>query len=200
MKLGISTLISLALVGCAIPHKAEFLNERKKLAEADLTTNGILAFETDNPENLDVQVDFLHVESEKNYRIDFYPGFSNSIGFSIGPIPVAEKKLAKDVVSDSVALFQLPPGTYTPQYLIFKPERGDMGSWKAEGKGFDIESGKVTSAGMIVISPTSVFLGKPGNARIESNDESIEPGIRAVEDSVIAGMEIIPVRIRVAPK
>lgn len=142
--------ILLGLPACGfLPHKAEFLTETEKLARADLHSNGILAFTVQNETQLEVEVDFVHEQSQRKYRVDFSPSFKR------GELTGAAWKVARvDVVSDSVAMFQLPAGIYRPVHILAKirtppTQRSDQTSTKAKGPAFEIVAGKITSAGRL---------------------------------------------------
>lgn len=200
MKTLIQILLSVGFLGCGtLPHRAEFITEKKALAEANLQSNGILAFETANHVGLDVEVDFIHQESQKRYRVDFSPSFRNSMDFSIGPVKVAEKQVAKDVVSDSVALFQLPAGTYNPAHIYWRAQGQKRSGVGAKGNPFHIYSGKITSGGRVDIRGDKglIFVS---NVRVESGTASIEPGIRSVEDPAVSKREIVLTQIQIATK
>lgn len=199
MKAMPSVLVCLGLwAGCgALPHKAEFITDRKLLAQANLEANGILAFEVTNHVGVPVEVDFVHGQSQRKYRISLTPAFSNTTYVSIGPFNVFEKAIPKDVVSDSVALFQLPSGTYTPAYVYSGVPGWSRTASKATGTTFEIAPGKITSAGRleIVQNGASSFFS---HVRIESGYMSIEPAIRGLRDANVGKRDIQATHLTVA--
>lgn len=197
MTKGLLLLVGWGFLGCgAVPHRAEFITEKKALARANLETNGILAFEVDNGVGAEVAVDFVHQQSRKTFRVTFTPEFRDSMTFSLGPVKPGEKYLSKDMVSESVALFQLPGGAYSPSH-IYTTSTGRQRGLAATGSAFEIVPGKITSAGRVEIRVDNYlgFLSK--NLRIVSGSTSIDPAIRSVRDASIAKREIVPTRLQI---
>jgi hypothetical protein len=175
--------------GCGlVPHKADFITERSEFKKADLVSNGILAFHSNQNPGVDVDVDFDNKAINQKFRIDFTPGFYNILYLGVGPIKVAEKKLDKIMVSDSIALFSLPPGKYQPWYLYAK--RGNKGGkFSVKGEGFEIRPGEITSVGKIEIKYDEGLFGFK-SVTVQSNPGSISDEIKLISERNLNKMVI----------
>jgi hypothetical protein len=185
--------------GCGlVPNKADFITETSEFQKADIDSNGVLAFHAKQNTGVNVDVDFDNKTLNKKFRVDFTPGFSNLLYLGVGPVKVAEKKLDKIMVSDSIALFSLPPGKYQPWFLYAK--RGNKGGkFAVIGEGFEIRQGEITSLGQIEIKYDEGLLGFK-NVAIHSNPGSISDEIKRITQRNLNKMVIQESQINIEKK
>jgi hypothetical protein len=187
--IGIAALF--LLCSCSMfPVKSPFLSERSTLEKTQLENLGFVAFIRDNPDiELAVDVDVKNLRSGKKYRLDVDPAFFNFV-----LIPGLEKKLRRNVISDSVAFYALPEGEYEPVYSTYNvldnnPSTKNQSGYKSHGQRFKVEKGKITSFGRIRVDFKQVFLKKT-TLDIYSTGASILNDIRAVQVTGLSDREI----------
>jgi hypothetical protein len=194
MKRPAIVLVLLLGLPACMPHKAAFLTETAELKRADLRGNGVLAFTIQNEIPLGVEVDFVSQQSQQAYRVNFSPSFKRVTVSLSGLTPV-------ELVSDSVAMFLLPAGTYRPKYMITTrtPAMGptQQSSSRVNGPAFEIVAGKITSAGRLVVRGKSNLLFY-SDLRVEQEPGAIDAEIRAVRDPVISQWPIVAAQLHIA--
>ena len=191
------------LAGCGLfPEVSPFVSNRSTLAKTRIEENGVIAFIRDQEDlNLDIKVDVRNLSTGKKYRIDFDPPFFNYVFFLFNgtQLGTLDRKLQRNVISDSVALFALPEGEYEPLYsvvtvmdmgrLMRGDTRQDMSSYRSPGARFTVEPGKVTSFGRIRVDFKQAFLKKTV-LNVYSSGVAITDEIRAVSEIGASSWEI----------
>lgn len=151
----VALLASATLAGTIFPTLALAVNEKGNEKKIDAAKNGFLglSFRTSLPDASSAEL--RNLDDGNKMRILLTPQFSNSIGFYIGPIAIAEKKLEKEVVTRTAVLQQLPPGRY--ELTHFTPNK-QAGFTVANPDTITIEKGKITSLGALIIEAEVVPL------------------------------------------
>lgn len=151
----VALLATATLAGSIFPTLALAVNEKGNEKKIDAAKNGFLGFtfRTSLPDASSAEL--RNLDDGNKMRILLTPQFSNSIGFFIGPIRIAEKKLEKEVVTRTAVLQQLPPGRY--QLTHFSPSK-QTGYTVANPDTITIENGKITSLGALVVDAEVVPL------------------------------------------
>jgi len=184
------SFVSLIIFGCAgFPKMAPFITERKNIAQLDLSKNGLIAYTyKSNAKNSSISVDMKNLNTNQVYRIEINKPFSNEI--TVVGIKVLENLSKKDVISESVAFYELPEGKYLPFRNVYYKNRNEQGSQKAVGKEFTVTRGKITSFGEVEIDFYRKMF-KKSYLKINSNSKSIAEAIKEVDDDNIKILEII---------
>lgn len=183
-----------------IPKEAPFITERDALKKADLSTHGVLAFVVRNETGLAVTMDFSNETADKGYRVDFSPAFANVITVHVGPFKASEKKIPKDVISDSIALFALPPGTYAPRHMYAHAEKeGQMPGRKTSGGSFTVVAGEITNLGVITVTAEKKLLSRKVWLSSDSTTApALDAALRALPDSTLARLPVRAGQVAVA--
>jgi hypothetical protein len=179
------------LSGCGtLPSRAALLTDRNNLAELEQSIpQGYVAFvyNSDVPANIDVDV--KHQETGKSYRIRMNPGLAIVGRVSLGPWEVARSEDNSDFISDSVAIYALPEGTYLPTYNYYRRSKDDHRGYKATAEQFTVKAGEITSFGHLKIDFVHGLL-KSTDIDIMGDGASIEQNIKKIEEGGFASMPI----------
>jgi hypothetical protein len=189
-KIALAVIPIISILGYAsFPKVAPFITERKNAEKIDLSKNGLIAFTYKaNSANSSISVDMRNLNSKQVYRVEFNKPFSNEI--TVMGVEVLENLAKKDVISDSIAMFELPEGKYLPFRNVYYKTQHEQGSQKADGKEFSVIKGKITSFGEVEINfDRKLFSGS--TMKIGSNSKSIKSAIANVDDPRIKRLEII---------
>jgi hypothetical protein len=194
------SLLAAPVAAWVIPKEAPFITKRDELKKADLTADGVLAFVVHNETGLAITMDFSNEAADKGARVDFSPGFAGSLSASLGPFKVYEKKIAKDVISDSIALYLLPPGTYTSRHLFARAEKeGQRPGRKVESALFTIAAGEITNLGTVTVTAEKKLLSRKVWLSSDSTTTTaLEAALRALPDSNLAQMPVRTGHVTVA--
>jgi hypothetical protein len=189
-QLALVVLPIIALLGCAsFPKMAPFVTERENSEKIDLSKNGLIAFTyQENSANSRISVDMRNLNTSQVYRVEFNKPFSNEI--TVVGIKVLENLAKKDVISDSIAMFELPEGKYLPFRNVYYKTQHEQGSQKSAGKEFSVIKGKITSFGEVEINFDRKFFAK-STMKIESKSKSIKTAIASIDDPKIKSLEVI---------
>ncbi len=161
-------LASAAVAGTLLPTMALAVNEKSNEKKIDPVANGFVGFSFRSNLSGVSLLDLKNLDDGNKVRIRLSPDFANRIGFFVGPITVAEKRLEKDVVTRSVTLQQVPPGRY--EVTHFYADKNSSGALITPDT-LVVERGKISSLGAIAIQAEVVPLVnllKSASVRTES--------------------------------
>lgn len=147
-------LAAIVISSCAyIPKVSHPLNDPDVFSQSDFNKNGVLAFVPIYQVNTDVkmELDMLNADSNKTYRISLTPSLKSFSTVNVLGKTVYKSEIERSEISDTVALYALPPGKYITKftYAYFGNNRSSTG-FVTENE-IIIEPNKITSLGQTLI-------------------------------------------------
>ena len=111
---------ALLMTSCSfMPKMVDSLNDSETFAESDFQKNGVLAFVPIYEMNVDakIEMDVSNIDSNKTYRILLTPPLKTYSTVDVLGQNVYKSEVGKSEISDTVALYALPPGKYVTKYV-----------------------------------------------------------------------------------
>ena len=106
-------------------------------------------------------------------------------------------KTVRDLVSNDVALFELPAGFYQVAYIYM--QRGqNRANFSANKQRIIVKSGTITSLGFLRVSSEENILGQAKSAEIGTNGPVPEKVFQEIKNEAMRQMPVEPMSVKIS--